>query len=69
MSIAQFCFSYVRNFKAVDSIVVGADNEAQLLENIALLDTPRIPQQILEEARFFFKDVPEQLLIPKKWKL
>lgn len=55
MSIAQFCFSYVRNFKAIDSIVVGADNEAQLLENIGLMRTPPIPQQILEEAKFFLR--------------
>ncbi|MBZ4191399.1 aldo/keto reductase [Niabella beijingensis] len=69
LSVAQFCFSYVRDFRTVTSIVAGADNKQQLLENIALLNAPRIPDEILDEAKIFFKNVPEHILIPRTWKL
>jgi len=69
MSVAQLCFSYVRDLRGITSIVFGADNDRQLLENIRLLQGPAIPSGILAAIQTCFRSVPEQLLTPRTWKL
>ncbi|WP_300600468.1 aldo/keto reductase [Niabella sp.] len=69
MSIAQFCFAYVRDMKGITSIVFGADNEAQLAQNIGFLDSGPIPADLLKRATACFSTVPEEILIPRSWKI
>ncbi|MBO9592667.1 MAG: aldo/keto reductase [Niabella sp.] len=69
MSVAQFCFAYVRDMKGITSIVFGADNETQLMQNIGFLDSRPIPAGILKRATACFSTVPEEILIPRSWKI
>ncbi|MCD2422541.1 aldo/keto reductase [Niabella pedocola] len=69
MSVAQFCFAYVRDMKGITSIVFGADNEAQLMQNIGFLDSAPIPEAVLKRATAYFSTVPEAILIPRSWKI
>ncbi|SDD11452.1 aldo/keto reductase [Niabella drilacis] len=69
MSVAGFCFSYVRDLPGITSIVFGAETLQQLEENIGLLNGKRIPADVLEKAKACFKGVPENVLIPRSWKL
>ena len=69
MSVAEFCFCYVRDLPGITSIVFGAENLQQLEENIRLLNGKRIPAEVLKKAKACFSAVPENLLIPRTWKL
>lgn len=69
MSIAQFCFAYVRDMKGIASIVFGADNEAQLAQNIGFLNSNPIPADVLKRAAACFRTVPEDILTPRSWKI
>ena len=71
MSIAEFAISYIRDVTGVTSLVLGADSEEQVLQNIAYMNAPRIDDSIRKEAAEIFKDVNiekimEVLRRPKK---
>mgnify|MGYP003623413160 CR=1 FL=1 len=57
MTVAQFSVSFVRDLPGVSSLVLGADNPAQVAENAALISGPEIPEDIVDEALSTFGDV------------
>ncbi len=69
MSVSQMCFSYIRDLEGVSSVLIGPDQEEQLLENIALLDGPKIPKAIFDKIMPLFSQIPEDLLTPRLWKM
>ncbi|MCF3107704.1 aldo/keto reductase [Niabella sp. CC-SYL272] len=69
MSVAEFCFCYVRDLPGITSIVFGAETLQQLKENTGLLTGRKIPAEVLEKAKACFRNVPENLLAPRTWKL
>ena len=69
MSVAQFCFSYIRDLPITSSIIIGPADEQQLAENIALLEGSSIPKAIVQKAEILFKHIPEPLLTPRLWKI
>jgi len=57
MSIAQFAITFLRDMPGITSLVLGADNSAQIRENIALFDSPMLDDKIRQEAVNAFGDV------------
>lgn len=67
MSVAQLAFSYVRDLPGVSSIVFGAINEQQIRDNVALLNGPSIPPELVEKSSQLFSTIDEVILTPGKW--
>ena len=66
-SIAELAFGFVRDLKAVTSIVFGAVNSEQVNQNVALLHTPSLTPEIRDWAMNAFATVPERILTPGRW--
>lgn len=71
MSIAEFAISFIRDVPGVTSLVLGADTEEQIIQNIGYINAPVIPDEIREEAARVFCSVNmdkimEVLRRPKK---
>ncbi|MDL2217460.1 aldo/keto reductase [Christensenellaceae bacterium OttesenSCG-928-M15] len=63
MSVAQFAVSFIRDLPGVTSLVLGADNPAQVAEDAALLDGPAIPQALLDEAMRDLREVDYEAIL------
>ena len=57
MTIAEFAISFIRDIDGVTSLVLGADTEAQISQNINYINAPIIPDDVRKEAFETFKDV------------
>ena len=57
MTIAEFAISFIRDIDGVTSLVLGADTEAQISQNINYINAPVIPDDVRKEAFETFKDV------------
>lgn len=57
MSIAEFAISFIRDIPGVTSLVLGADTEEQILQNINYLKAPKLPDKLREEVYEAFCDV------------
>jgi aryl-alcohol dehydrogenase-like predicted oxidoreductase len=53
----------------LDSLVVGMETRKQLQENIAILQSPPLPAEILEKIGAFAPTVPDWLMDPAQWRL
>jgi len=53
----------------LDSLVVGIETRKQLQENIAILQSPPLPAEILEKIDSFAPSVPDWLMDPAQWRL
>ena len=53
----------------LDSLVVGIETRKQLQENIAILQSPPLPAEILEKIGAFAPTVPDWLMDPAQWRL
>ena len=51
----------------LDSLVVGMETRKQLQENIAILQSPPLPIEILEKISAFAPTVPDWLIDPAQW--
>ncbi|GAB3254148.1 aldo/keto reductase [Larkinella harenae] len=69
LSIAQLAFSFVRDLPAVNSLVFGAVNEAQIRQNIELLNGPAIPASVRTEMQDVFQQMDEAIITPGLWVL
>lgn len=67
-SVKEIAFSFVRDTLCVSSIVIGAETIEQLSQNIELLNTPLLSQEIYEEIKECFKNVPDEIITPALWK-
>jgi aryl-alcohol dehydrogenase-like predicted oxidoreductase len=66
--VKEIAFSFVRDTPQVNSIVIGAETIEQLSENIQLLQTPPLSQEIYNEIREAFRNMPEHVITPALWK-
>ncbi len=57
MSIAEFAISYIRDVHGVTALVLGADTDAQVRENIGYINASAIPENIRSEAERIFSHV------------
>ena len=71
MSIAEFAISFIRDVSGVTSLVLGADSEEQVLQNIGYMNAPALSAEMRKDVQEAFKDVNlpkimEVLRRPKK---
>nr|WP_276574789.1 aldo/keto reductase [Paenibacillus allorhizoplanae] len=69
MSVPELAFSYIHHLPGISSIVFGAETPEQVKENIALLGTPAISDETLQELATAFAKVPEQVITPAMWEV
>ena len=67
MTIAQLAFSFINNLQGISSIVFGAVNQEQVKQNIALLETDVISDEIKALIKYNFDEVPEHIITPGQW--
>ena len=69
ISIPTIALSYVRDLKAITSMVIGVENVEQLKTNIKLMDSPRLPDEVIKLIYKKFQGLSEKLINPSKWQL
>ena len=57
MSIAQFAISFLRSLPGIKSLVLGADNPEQVIENASLFGVNPLDGELLNLAASSFKDI------------
>jgi aryl-alcohol dehydrogenase-like predicted oxidoreductase len=57
MSVAQFAVAFIRDLPGITSLVLGADNPGQVIENSALFETPPLDESLLREAEKSFREI------------
>ena len=57
MSIAEFAISFMRDVPGVTSLVLGADTEEQVLENIRYMNAPALSESMRTEVTETFSNV------------
>ena len=67
ISIAQLAFSYIRDIRAVTSIVFGAKNVSQVAQNIELSNGKPLSAEVRDTIHFLFTDIPEDIITPGNW--
>jgi aryl-alcohol dehydrogenase-like predicted oxidoreductase len=67
ISAAQLAFSYVRDTDGVASLVIGAENVDQIMQNAALLNGPGLSSQTRSTIETLFSEIPEELITPGLW--
>lgn len=63
---SEIAINYLRNHSEIDSIVFGVDNKDQLED---IVNIPYRCSMIYEVVRHVFKDVPQELVDPRSWRL
>ena len=57
LSVPQLAISYIRDLPGVTSLVLGADNPEQVIENVALLGGSELPERLRRQADEAFAKV------------
>ena len=57
MSIAEFAISFIRDVPGVTSLVLGADTQQQVLENIRYMNAPALTDAMRREVEEAFRNV------------
>jgi len=57
MSVAEFAISFIRDVPGVTSLVLGADTEEQVMQNIDYINAPALSDAMRAEVCEAFKDV------------
>ncbi|MBE7009950.1 MAG: aldo/keto reductase [Ruminococcaceae bacterium] len=57
MSVAEFAISFMRDVPGVTSLVLGADTEEQVLQNIAYMNAPTLSADMRREVTEAFSNV------------
>ncbi|MCU6712625.1 aldo/keto reductase [Paenibacillus sp. J5C_2022] len=67
ISVAQLAFSYVRDMDGVASLIIGIEKQAQLEENLRLLQGPALSERCLHAIRTQLGHIPERIITPALW--
>lgn len=67
MSVAQLALAYVRDFAGVHFLVIGAETPEQIVDNVALMNGPRLSEQTRATIERTFADLPELIVTPAMW--
>ena len=57
MSIAELCISFIRDIPGVTSLVLGADTNEQLVQNVSYINAPVLPMEIRNDIMKVFENV------------
>jgi len=67
ISTAQLAATYVSSLHYIDSLVIGADNPGQVVENARLVDSEPFAQDVLDSIEGRLKGAPDWLFMPSLW--
>ena len=67
-NVADLAVAFVRGQPWVDSLVIGVETEAQLLENLERFSTPPLGPAEIVAVKRHLPLLPDQLLDPAQWK-
>lgn len=67
LTIAELAFGFIRDLPEVDSLVIGAENEAQIFSNLSLLNGPELPGTLRADLRSLAESVPTEVITPGLW--
>lgn len=66
LKIEELAIAFVASITEIDSIVVGVDNESQLISNFEYINLS-ISQQIVELITQVIQGIDENIIDPRKW--
>ena len=67
LSLAQLAVSYVRDRAEVDSVVIGAETEEQVISNLKLIEGPSLTDCARAQVTEAIGALPEHILNPALW--
>lgn len=67
-TLAELCFAYVKSLDWISGIVVGIESTQQIADNLRMLNLGRMTEKQIELIVNTFNTVPENFLMPSKWK-
>jgi len=67
MAVDQLAFSFVRDIEGITSMVFGAVNEAQVNQNVQLLQGKALSSELSAQIYSSFTDIPEDIITPGLW--
>ncbi len=67
LTVAQMTMAFIRDTAGVDSLVVGSETEAQVKENVALFNIPKLSDELVNQLLCEFKDVDPFIISPWLW--
>lgn len=68
LKISELAFLFVRDNSYVDKMIVGCESLEQLRENIRISELPTLSSSIMDEINISFRDIPENIINPSKWR-
>jgi aryl-alcohol dehydrogenase-like predicted oxidoreductase len=67
IDVAEMAFAFVRDLPQISSMVIGAETSTQVLENCALIECPKLPEELKYEILDSFSDLPVKIINPSLW--
>ncbi|MFP7395250.1 aldo/keto reductase [Niallia circulans] len=68
LKISELAFLFIRDNSYVDKMIVGCESLEQLRENIRISELPTLSSSIMDEINISFRDIPENIINPSKWR-
>ncbi len=69
IGIAEMAVAFVRDLPEISSLVIGAENSTQVLDNCGLIECPKLSDELKDELLDVFSDLPENIINPSLWNL
>jgi len=67
IDVAEIAFAFIRDLPQISSMVIGAETSTQVLENCALIECPKLPEELKYEILDSFSDLPMKIINPSLW--
>jgi len=67
ISVAELAMAFIRDTTGVDSLVVGSETPEQVVDNVAMFNTPKLSDEVLERILDEFKDLDPFVISTWMW--
>jgi aryl-alcohol dehydrogenase-like predicted oxidoreductase len=67
IDVAEMAFAFVRDLPQISSMVIGAETSTQVLENCAMIECPKLQEEMNCEILDSFNDLPMKIINPSLW--
>jgi aryl-alcohol dehydrogenase-like predicted oxidoreductase len=67
LTLAELIFAFVRDLPQADSLVIGAENRAQVAANVRLLNAPALVPALRVALQDLSLNAPTELITPALW--
>ncbi|GGD56378.1 aldo/keto reductase [Paenibacillus nasutitermitis] len=68
LSVAQLAVSYIRDMAGVHCLIIGAESEQQIDDNVRLINGPSLLAETRARIERLFSDVPSDVITPSVWR-